>query len=337
MSELISRLNTLPNFNNVHRTFEGVGIPGNIIEFFLNGIFAQDLDNKIKEVYRFIVENYRGTHNNRVWLFGFSRGAYTVRSVAAMINNCGIIDESRINISDGMNLAYEIYRNGKNEYSPQGELARRFRNNYSWNESDNSIIFMGLWDTVGAHGLPSYGKKGLEYLELYDKVVSSHINYAYQAVAVHENIAMFEYCPILRREGAHNTVKEKWFPGIHIDIGGFTILFNNPVTDATLNWMINNINSVQQGLGGEIETIPPIALSMVRKFIIRITRWCVRLFHYITILSLIFRDRDIPFNSHNPTDVLYEQGRNWNNLADLHDYTSQAYNVFNLKRDYLAD
>ena len=205
--DLINNIPTVANVTNVLGSFQGVGTGKSIEEFFLNGALAQDLNEKIKEAYNLVVTEYNDRYVNRVWLFGFSRRAYTVRSVAGMINNCGTVNRNNPNlpVNRAVNLAYSIYRKRGDEYAPHPDLpnvenvATRFRSNISYPDSDASMVFMGLWDTVGADGIPSYGADGLEYLEFYDKIVSSHINYVYQAVAVHENIALFEHCPILHR------------------------------------------------------------------------------------------------------------------------------------------
>lgn len=355
LRDIISQIPAVANVTNALGSFEGVGIGKSIEEFFLNGAFAQDLDKKIVEAYTFVVEQYDEQYVNRVWLFGFSRGAYTVRSVAGMTNNCGIVNRNNPNlpVDRAVDLAYSIYRKRGDEYAPHPNppdvenVATRFRNNVSYPGSDASIVFMGLWDTVGADGIPSYGADGLKYLEFYDKVVSSHINYVYQAVAAHENIALFEHCPILQRPGATNTVEQKWFPGIHLDIGGYVdasavswpatmvpapvanILLDNPISDATLIWMINNINNAQNNftLGGNIILPNPATRT---GFLVRLARRTIKMLSSSGVLRLIIRDRNIPFGINDPAaaNVLYNGGQNWNKIANSADYSSLAYTIF---------
>src|ERR1051325_2590597 len=74
---------------------EGVGIGEIGLKFVVDGIMALSLDSKVKEAYKFIVSHYKP--GDDVWLFGFSRGAYTVRSVAGMIRNCGILKFDQAN------------------------------------------------------------------------------------------------------------------------------------------------------------------------------------------------------------------------------------------------
>ena len=308
--------------------FEGVGIGRGIPEFILNGAVAGDLGWKIKEAYKFIVTNYREKYNNRVWLFGFSRGAYTVRSVAGMIRNCGIVrcgidNDSSLDVA--IDQAYDIYRNRGQECHPDGPVAKEFRVSFSHPESDSSIVFMGLWDTVGAHGLPSYKiGSGFEYLEFYDQFVSSSIDHTYQALAVHENISNFAPCRVFKHDGATNVVVEQWFPGIHIDIGGF--VQNNPISDVTLNWMIENINNADikntnaPALGRLIPLVD--VASGPAGMMVRIARTTVK--RSLPIARIAFKDRVIPGLDAN---VLYNGGE-WNDIARARDYSSHAYNVF---------
>src|SRR5581483_3795515 len=93
---------------------EGIGIGDVGLNFVIDGAVATSLDKKIKEAYKFIVLNY--SPGDDVWLFGFSRGAYTVRCVAGMIQNCGIVRADKVTtqpeqIDQVIDLAYNIYRN----------------------------------------------------------------------------------------------------------------------------------------------------------------------------------------------------------------------------------
>ncbi|PKC03007.1 hypothetical protein RhiirA5_363620, partial [Rhizophagus irregularis] len=69
---------------------DGIGIGELAWNFIVDGAMALSLDNKIKEGYRFIVDHYHP--DDDIWLFGFSRGAYTARCIAGMLRNCGILN-----------------------------------------------------------------------------------------------------------------------------------------------------------------------------------------------------------------------------------------------------
>jgi len=130
------------------------GCRNQILEQVSRGVAGNGLAKNILQGYKFIVDNYE--QDDRIYLFGFSRGAYTVRSLAGLIRNIGILHKSNTpavgleNNSVLMN-GFRIYQ--RRDAGPQSEEAQFFRNQYS---VDNvAIHFLGVWDTVGAMGLPS--------------------------------------------------------------------------------------------------------------------------------------------------------------------------------------
>ncbi|CAB4472879.1 hypothetical protein RhiirA5_470640 [Rhizophagus irregularis] len=229
-----------------HVTYiNGVGngkVPPNFIR---NGAAAIILDKKIKEGYRYIVNHYNP--GDDIWLFGFSNGAYIVRCIAGMIRNCGILKLDRIitpEIDKRIDLAYDIYRNRDMIYHPDGSGSYDFKKSFSYPDSEKPIIkFLGLWDTVGIHGLPGYVMESLKYLEFYDMTVSRIVNFACQALAIHENAYLLEPYRILPNSSGTVTIKETWFPGIHDEIGG-GIGGNKRISKATILWIIEYIVQV---------------------------------------------------------------------------------------------
>ncbi|PKY30244.1 hypothetical protein RhiirB3_485907, partial [Rhizophagus irregularis] len=144
------------------RYINGVGIGESALGFIIDGAVALSLDTKIKEGYKYIVEHYKP--GDDIWLFGFSRGAYTVRCIAGMIRNCGIIKVDRDITSEQVD---------ERIYHPEGTGSDEFKKKFSYPDSEKPVIkFLGLWETVGAHGLPVYVVgEGFKYLEFYDQVV----------------------------------------------------------------------------------------------------------------------------------------------------------------------
>ncbi|RYD25910.1 MAG: DUF2235 domain-containing protein, partial [Verrucomicrobiaceae bacterium] len=104
---------------------EGVGLDGTFLEYIWNGATASDIGDECVSVYRFIVEHY--TDDHEIWLFGFSRGAFTVRCVAGMINNCGIIRRQRDALSSEQvdRLCYEIFRTYRSSWRFHASGGRR--------------------------------------------------------------------------------------------------------------------------------------------------------------------------------------------------------------------
>ncbi|CAB4397772.1 unnamed protein product [Rhizophagus irregularis] len=227
---------------------DGIGIGELALNFVLDGAVAVSLGKKIKEGYKHIITHYNP--GDDVWLFGFSRGAYTVRCISGMIRNCGILkidrDTTPEQIDKRIDLAYEIYRDRDMAYHPEGSGSDDFKKSFCYPDSKKPIIkFLGLWDTVGAHGIPGYTiGEGFKYLEFYDQVVPNVVNFACQALAIHERVSFFEPCRILPNNSSKKvTVKETWFPGIHGEIGG-GIKGNERISNATLLWVIENIVEV---------------------------------------------------------------------------------------------
>ncbi|WIA11350.1 hypothetical protein OEZ85_011471 [Tetradesmus obliquus] len=108
------------------------GLVGGVVDTLLyikNCVLADDLPDRCKEAYSFIAEKYNGEENSRVWLFGLSRGAYTVRAVAGMINNCGILQwDKSADVKDkevqkaraaAVDEVYKFYRRDKDKPNSQ--------------------------------------------------------------------------------------------------------------------------------------------------------------------------------------------------------------------------
>ncbi|MGC8121862.1 DUF2235 domain-containing protein [Marinobacter sp. VGCF2001] len=189
----------------------GVGTEG---DKFSGGIAGKGIDKNIQDCYRFVVHNYEP--GDALYLFGFSRGAYTVRSLAGLIRNCGILRREH---AEKVGHAYTLYRNRGPASAPGREKAAKFRKNYAVADVSR-IHFIGVFDTVGALGIPApfLGTLGTDRYLFHDTEPSSIINHARHAVSIDENRQDFE--PALWREKAGIDVKQVWFAGVHTDIGG---------------------------------------------------------------------------------------------------------------------
>jgi hypothetical protein len=265
---------------NVHaRYFDGVGLGGDFMSYLWNGAFATQAKDECTEVYKFIVNNFALDPQVRteVWMLGISRGAYIVRSVAGMINNCGIIKD--ISNKDLINQVYDLYRSPYAVHHPSSEEMIQFSKNVSHKTSYPPVKFMGLFDTVGGRGVPKlnyHTGTGFEWPEFYDTNVSSAVEKVYHAVATHDRLWAFQPC-LACRDSKHKAkidlkINQKWFPGCHYDLarqefqflreGGrglerflFPILnkFNNTVSpneqlaNLVLLWMLESIEKVGGG------------------------------------------------------------------------------------------
>jgi uncharacterized protein (DUF2235 family) len=189
-------------------------------ERLLGGAFGVGLSRNVKECYRFIVENYEP--GDELYFFGFSRGAFTARSTVGMVRNSGILRPGhRERIED----AYRLYRNPDKDSAPSGIAAELFRRTHSYSEV--YIQLVGVWDTVGALGIPIDGFR-LPVLSkrwtFHDTTLSRYVRHAYHAVAIDERRRPFEPTLWELKEGDTRPLdfplEQVWFTGVHCDIGG---------------------------------------------------------------------------------------------------------------------
>lgn len=213
---------------------EGVGAEGNIFTRYINGATGKGIDDNIKSAYKFIVWNYQP--GDELFLFGFSRGAYTARSLAGLIRKCGIIKTNNLDL---INDAYALYREKK--IGPEHKTAQEFRKQNS--HSIYHIKFVGVWDTVGALGIPLsiFQQWNKSKYSFYDTTLSSIIEHAYQALAIDEKRGAF--APTHWKKSGNKNGKfdkqhleERWFNGVHSNIGGGYP--NEGLSDFALKWMI---------------------------------------------------------------------------------------------------
>jgi uncharacterized protein (DUF2235 family) len=215
---------------------DGVGATGGLWNRVINGATGGGLDQNIVKAYRFIVEHY--VHGDEIYLFGFSRGAYTARSVAGLIRNCGILQSQNVHLAQ---KAFNFYRDRSPDKHPDSEAAKDFIRQYS---HAAHVKFIGVWDTVGSLGIP------LGWLQLFNKKkysfhdvqLSSTIKFAFHALAIDERRRLFK--PTLWQR-SKNSVKNKtqqhveqvWFTGVHCNVGGG--YHDERLSDLTLAWMID--------------------------------------------------------------------------------------------------
>lgn len=228
----------------------GVGEYVGVWEHFTAGAFGAGLSRGVMDVYLFLVLNY--SPGDELFLFGFSRGAYTVRSLVGLIRNSGILkDEYVTKYQD----AYEFYRDRSEETHPRAPRSIEFRTQYSW--PDFNIKFIGVWDTVGALGVPTYLlKPQANHLQFHDVKLSSYVDYAYQALAIDEKRKPFTPTLWIKQQSspASQILEQAWFPGAHNNIGGG--YEDTGLSDCTLDWMWNKATSCGLELNATLKPKP---------------------------------------------------------------------------------
>lgn len=227
----------------------GVGT-SNIFSKIMGGIFGWGLRKNVKDCYRFLCKNYEP--GDAIYLFGFSRGAYTARSLGGMIYKCGLVKTGKRRL---IRKAMKLYR--KRDIHPDDPEAKEFRASFSHTNKDTDnrpmITFLGCWDTVGSLGVPDLNprlkldEKINRKYKFHDTKLSRIIKHARHAVAIDERRKVFDVTPMTLSNSAQGKtdLKQLWFSGDHGCIGGGDKV-KEPLSDITFNWMAEELLSLNE-------------------------------------------------------------------------------------------
>lgn len=216
---------------------DGVGASGDPILKLVGGAFGTGLWQKIKDGYTKISHVYES--GDQVFIFGFSRGAFTARSLAGMIAACGLPTQ---NFSDDLvNTAFDAYRDKVN----RADILKKLANN---NMANPRISMVGVWDTVGSLGIPAaIGAIDPIAYGFLDTGLHPSIQNAYQALAMDEKRAQFPPTLWKGPAAAGQTLEQVWFTGAHSDVGGGEpddLPGTTALSDITLGWMMSKANAL---------------------------------------------------------------------------------------------
>ena len=217
----------------------GIGTEGPMLHRLYDGATGAGLDENILQAYRFIIDHYN--QGDELYFFGFSRGAFTVRSLAGLIRNSGILRRE----NKGMvSKAYALYQFRSKRYHPKELEATLFRRSFAVNETTR-IKFIGVWDTVGALGNPLVLNGVVNSRNrFHDTKLSTTVDFAYQALALDEQRISFKPSIWHQQLGAISQVLEQvWFVGVHSDIGGGYPACG--LSDISLCWMVTKATECQ--------------------------------------------------------------------------------------------
>ncbi|WP_018938102.1 MULTISPECIES: DUF2235 domain-containing protein [unclassified Thioalkalivibrio] len=234
------------------------------------GVTGRGIHKNIQDAYRYIVQNY--APGSEIFLFGFSRGAYTVRSLCGLINNCGVLKRPDARLIE---QAFRHYKNTGASHAPEGEASRTFRAKHA--HPSREIRFVGVWDTVGALGIP-FSLLGMfdRTDEFYDTKLGPNVRIARHAMAIDETRADFE--PTLWDPRPGLDLKQLWFSGVHADVGGGYApdAEGRLASEAPLAWMIEQARMaglhVEGYLPDNLRPDPLASLHRSRRHIYRLRR-----------------------------------------------------------------
>ena len=213
---------------------DGVGSDGNPLWRLAGGAMGLGLDRKIQDGYTRIAHLYE--KDDPLFLFGFSRGAYTARSLAGMIAVCGLPTQ---NVDDNLvALAFDAYR--ERDQNARKQKLQALNQRYAI--YDAPITMVGVWDTVGALGVPAIvgGVDPAQYGFL-DTSLHPDVKHAYHAVSIDERRAEF---PATLWSGAApgQVIEQVYFTGVHCDVGGG--YSECGLSDITLGWMMGKAKAL---------------------------------------------------------------------------------------------
>ena len=236
----------------------GVGDSSNVIKKILGGTFGAGMITRIVRGYTYISRCYEP--GDRIYIAGFSRGAYTARALGGMICTLGLLNAKRF---DGLEDRKKAYRLGIAAWiqyraksgAPSGLLADvrssflndlRFITNAELKADDYlpdvGIEAIGVWDTVGSLGIPDYNADTgrSDVFQFTNTTLSKKVKKGFHAVSIDEQRA--DFVPTLwdPRDG----ITQMWFVGAHADIGGGYPV--RKLSNIALMWMAGQLQ--QAGL-----------------------------------------------------------------------------------------
>jgi uncharacterized protein (DUF2235 family) len=196
-------------------------------------IEGRGINRQIRRVYGFLASRYRP--GDRIFLFGYSRGAYAVRSLAGVIDRVGLLKAEHAT-ERNVEIAYRHYQRGIGG-ATQRAFVKRFCHEAA------PIEMVGVWDTVKALGFraPVVWKLAEERHAFHNHALGPAVRHGYHALALHETREVFEPVLWTSPEGWEGHVEQMWFRGTHGDVGGQLMGFTaaRPLANIPLVWMLS--------------------------------------------------------------------------------------------------
>ncbi len=228
---------------------DGVGSQQFLIFKIIGGVFGWGLQRNVIELYKFLCRNYQHDENDqetdKIYLLGFSRGAFTVRVLAGFIKECGLFTNAT--------SESELHKKARHNYSVYRKSFRRRRRFRPWSQIRAQqqahttvrpgIEFIGVWDTVDAYGLPidelsDLWDRFIFPIRFPDQKLWKRVSRACHAISIDDERLTFH--PVLwdeRDEDGSDRIEQVWFAGVHADVGGGYP--REALSLVSLDWMIS--------------------------------------------------------------------------------------------------
>jgi hypothetical protein len=235
----------------------GVGT-GGILDKVLGGAVGTGLQEDIRDCYLWLCSKY--LPGDKLYLFGFSRGAFCARSLGGLICRYGIIDfDASTSDQNRAKMVQHLYQHGYKN-------GRELDDSIAFHSDSDQVHFVGVWDTVGALGVPD-DKEVLNFFDFpdryrfHDTKLNPKVKHSRHAVAIDEKRGSF--APTLWTNNDPNLdMKQVWFAGVHSDVGGG--YKEHGLSDCALKWMLDEAQDVGLQLVPRImHTLKPNPLDLL--------------------------------------------------------------------------
>jgi uncharacterized protein (DUF2235 family) len=278
----------------------GVGTVGNFDEWqvlkqhvkeFLGLATGYGLDENVLDAYRFLCTHYQD--GDAIWLFGFSRGAYTVRVLAAFVYVIGLLKPSQLNLAE---YAFTAYKKASHDSRKEGKLPEADALQIAATQNSDgevaeglpaawefarvaatkrvTIRFIGVWDTVASVIVPRPDRLLLDLQMLRFTRTNPGVEMFRQATSIDERRRMFRLNrwtepqtfksnPFNNKNWKPQDIRQVWFAGVHADIGGGYPEAESGLSKFPLLWMINQAKAA--GLKMSTAMINHLVLGHPRK------------------------------------------------------------------------
>lgn len=213
----------------------GVGTDGTPIDHLVGGAIGDGLFQKVQDGYEFLA--YVWDPGDEIYIFGFSRGAYTARSLGGMIAGFGVPNKNFDNTT--VQKIFAAYR----QTDPKLRAAMKTALDAEYALATADIRMIGVWDTVGSMGVPGllFSTLNQKQYGFLDTTLHPSVKNAFHAISIDERRAQFK--PTLWTNADDglprnndDQVQQVWFPGVHSDVGGG---YNEcQLSEITMGWMM---------------------------------------------------------------------------------------------------